>query len=183
MVGPPRPRACKLGHLMGPPRRRTSSIRLEGVAAALNTLHERVVGDFRDLLVSRKATKFHDLPDEEIETHARFAGTIARAATADGISIAFQLGIKREVPPEWPTEGVRKTVAEQIEKKLRERRASGHNELTDAEIEAQARHAGLIAKEASEAPIGESHMLGVDHESKPDDYTRATTPVPPRKKS
>ena len=163
---------------MGPPRRRTSSIRLEGVAAALNALHERVVEEFRELLGDRKTALFHDLPDEEIETEARIAGTMARAATADGISIAFQLGIKREVPPEWPTEGVRKAVAEQMEKKLRERRASGHNELTDAEVEAQARHAGLVAREASEAAIGESHMLGVDHESKPDDFTRATTPVP-----
>jgi hypothetical protein len=164
------------------PRRRTSSIRLEGVAASLNQIHEQVVDDFRAILVDRHGT-FHNLPEEEIETHARLAGTIARAAAADGVAAAFQIGIKREVVTEWPTELVRKEVAEKLEKKLRERRAAGRNELEDQEIEAQARHAGMIAKEASAAAIGESHLMGVDHESQPADHTRATTPapVPPKK--
>jgi len=161
-------------------RRRTSSIRLEGIAATLSTVQVRVIDEVRENLLSRREAQFHALPDEEIEAQAHIAGKLAKSATADAVAIAFQRGVQRKLMAEgeWPTEQVRKDVVEGLVLKLTERRSLGRNELSNEEIEAQARHAGLIAKEASAEPIGESHMLGVDHDAAPDAHVRQTTPVP-----
>lgn len=161
-------------------RRRSSSIRLEGIAAALGVAQDRVTDEVRENLLTRRDAKFHNLPDEEIESLARIAGRMARSATADAIAAAFQFGVQKKLlgEGEWPTEMVRREVVAGMIRKLAERRASGHNELLDDEIEAQARHAGLIAKEVAAEPVAESHHLGVNHEARPEDHERQTTPVP-----
>lgn len=164
-------------------RRRTSSIRLEGVATALKAVQANVTDAMRENLAKRKEAKFHDLPEEKMEHYSSMIGRIARSAAADAISMAFQFGVSRRLfgEGEWPTEHARKAVVDEVSKRLTEERAGGHNELSDEEILSQARHAGLIAKEASAESVAESHLMGVDHEAKSEDHTRQTTPVPPSK--
>lgn len=138
-----------------------------------------MVEELRKELLERQ--DIHGLPEAEIESEVLIAGEIARTATADGMTAAYQMGVKGEVR-EWPAETVRRTVAEELRKKLQERRNSGRSELKDSEIAVHGTIAGLIAKSASEEAIGEIHRLGVNHNVSRGDHERPTLPATPRAK-
>lgn len=176
--------------------RRPSLREPNGVAATSQYARDYVREKLAEALKERKLTGFHKLPDEEISAEATIAGEIARKATLQGLVNAYQMGAKARaesaeegpaasVAPEWPSETIRKTVVENLKTKLLERRISGRHEMPNEEIEAHARTAGLLAKEASETAIGEIHRMGVDRNATPTDHERATvpSPFPPGKKS
>jgi len=150
--------------------RRPSLREPNGVAATSLYAKDFVRVRLYDALQERKGA-FHDLPDEEIGAETTIAGEIARRATLQALVTAYQGGFE-----EWPSETLRKTVVENLRAKLIERRE--RHDLPDQEIDAHARLAGLLAKEAAEPAIGEIHRMGVDRAASKADHERATIPSP-----
>lgn len=171
--------------------RRPSLRDSNGVAATSQYVRDYVREKFREALAERR-TVFHKLSEEEMNSEATIVGEIARRATLQALVNAYQMGAKAgkptgtsaddwpvaELVPEWPSETLRKTVVENLKTKLLERRISGRHEMPNDEIDAQARVAGLLAKEAAEPAIGEIHRMGVDRNATKEQHERATIPSP-----
>lgn len=173
---------------MGGPVRKRSSLRIEGVAMVLAQIRDTVTSEMRFALSarmeSRRAQQLFVLSEEEIESMAGMIGSQGKTLAANAISVAYQRGVNGSPVEEevWPADVLRAEVVKQVTKKLTERRVMGRHELEDDEIEAEARIAGLLVKNAADTAISDSHRLGVDRFASKDDHERPTTPSckPPR---
>jgi len=78
----------------------TTSLRVQGVAKALEDVRQQVYDAMLERLMDRQRTGRLDLSEGEIATLAGIAATLARTAAADGIAEAYQWGINRAVSAE-----------------------------------------------------------------------------------
>lgn len=165
---------------MPEPNRKRSSIRFEGIPVVLEQCRKSIVEWSTERFYDHRLRLRYHLPDEEIHANAEIAGSVARAAIADGIQEAYVLGSRGEVrgPAEWPAEHVRAAVIDEFTKRMRERRSRDLNNLSDEVISRLARTVAILAKTVSEEPIAEAHRMGVNRDATREDHERSTTPVP-----